>query len=165
MEKSPDWWKYLRNQACTLTDTGTVLRGSVSQQALRRAPHPGVAGLHRSLRSREGVWKSHRGVCVNGLRRVRLRSEWLVVQAPGHAQVASVLVHTAHISPASIWQRTALVHIWKTKWCAETWGHSCLQNICGPVIHSSLRVNCFSKSTDKNLTGENQDSSSTNHCC
>lgn len=94
--------------------TGAVLCRSISQDALRRAPYSGIAGLHRSRNTREeGVWKSNRWVRVNRLRQDRgLRSEWLVVQAPGHAQVASVLVHTAHVSTASIWQDTALIHIY-----------------------------------------------------
>lgn len=104
-----------------LTITGAIFCRSISQEALCSAPHSGVAGLHRSGSSREeGVWESGWWVWVNRLGQDRgLRSVRLVVQAPRDAQVASVLVHTAHVPPASIWQGTALIHIWNTERCTD----------------------------------------------
>lgn len=104
-----------------LTSTGAILCSDISQEALRGAPHSGVAGLHRPGGARdEGLWKSHWCVRVDRLGQQRcVRSEGLVVQGPWDAQVASVLVHTAHFSPACIWQGPALIHIWNTEPCTD----------------------------------------------
>lgn len=88
---------------------------------MRSGPHSGVAGLHRSWqRWEEGFWKSNRRVRVRWLRQGRdLRSVGLVVQAPRDAQVASVLVHAAHVPSASISQGATLIHIWNTERCID----------------------------------------------
>jgi len=100
-----------------LTITAAVLSRSISQEALRSGPHSGVAGLHKSRQSREeGVGR----VRVNGLAPGRdLRSVRLLVQPPGDAQVASVLVHAPHVSSACVWLGTALILIWNTERCTE----------------------------------------------
>lgn len=94
--------------------TGAVLGEAVSQDAVCRGPQYGVAWFPRSHRRRENrVLKSHRGVGVAGVGQGwGLRSGRLIEQTPGEAQVAPVLVHTAHVSSASIWQGPALVHIY-----------------------------------------------------
>lgn len=109
--------------------TGAILCRSISQDALRCAPHSGVAGLYSTSSSsntctsstsstswnswQKGVWKASRGVLVNLVRQgEEVRPVRLVVQAPGETQVTSVLVHAAHVSSARIWQDTAFIHIY-----------------------------------------------------
>lgn len=100
-----------------LTVAGAILRQRVAQDALGTGPDDGVAGVsgRPGPAGEEGVREPVRRVWVEGLLldlvvlRVLLR-----VLAPGQAQVAPVLVDTAHVPPAGVRQQPTLVHIWNT---------------------------------------------------
>lgn len=97
-----------------LTVAGAILCRSVSQDALRSGSHPRIAGCRSGESGGKAVREAQRGVRVQlglGLR-LELRPVRLVVQAAGDTQVAAVLVHAAHVQPASIRQGATLVHIW-----------------------------------------------------
>lgn len=108
---------------------------------MRTASRDGVAGLQTSGPGEswdEGVRNPSRRVRVNGFRSVRL-----VVQAPRDAQVASVPVDTAHVSPARIRHSATLIHIWNTERCTER-----ASNICGGTFRYGLRFTCYKAQVD-----------------
>lgn len=106
-----------------LTNTGAILSKWVSKDAWCRTTHDGVAGCHRPWRwgGKLGITETHRCVWISrslGVGRGLGPGIGLCIQAPGDAQVTSILIDAAHIQPTGIWHSPAFINI-----CGQ-WGTS-----------------------------------------